>query len=83
MPRSEDNKAKGPVGFIMFAAMCVLLLVFAVWQPSAELWISEPASADALETTSAIAATEPPAVPMRKPIQPNAWAQVIPQEKTN
>ena len=83
MSRPEDNKANGPVGIIVFAVMCVMLLAFAVWQPSAELWISEPVTADAPETTSAIAAAQPPAVPMRRPIEPNAWAQIVPQDKTN
>jgi hypothetical protein len=81
MPAPSEQRASGVAIFIGFAAIFVLLIGLVAWQPKAVTWIAEAVEAESSKAADAAASARLAAEPVRRPIRPDAWAQIIDSRK--
>jgi hypothetical protein len=81
MPAPNEQRASGVSVFIGFGAIFVLLIGLVAWQPKAATWIAEAIEAESANAPDKVAPVKLAAEPARKPIHPDAWAQVFDSRK--
>ena len=73
----KKEQVSGFAGFITFGVICTILLGLVVSQPKAAAIRIAAGEAWSSKTTGEAASARSAAEPMRKPLQPTAWTQVI------
>jgi hypothetical protein len=81
MSAPNEQRVSGAPVFIAFGTIFVLLIGLVAWQPRAAVWIAEAVDAESSKAPDAAAPVRLAAEPMRRPIYPAAWTQVIDSRK--
>lgn len=77
----NERQVSGVIVFIGVGAIFALLIGLVAWQPKAITWIAQAVEAESPKAPEEAAPVRLAAVPMRRPIHPDAWAQVIDSRK--
>jgi len=81
MPAPSKERVSGVTVFVGFGAVFVLLIGLVAWQPKAVIWIAEAVEAESSKAPDEAAPVRLATEPVRKPIHPDAWAQIIDSRK--
>ena len=81
MPAPDEERVSGVAVFIGFGAVFVLMIGLVAWQPKAVIWIAEAVDAEFSKAPNEAASIRLAAEPQRRPIRPDAWAQIIDSRK--
>lgn len=82
MSFSNEGRSSGFAVLVGFGAICAILLALVVGHPKAATWIAEAVNADSPNAQGDVTASIGPASPpMRKPIESNAWTEVVARSK--
>jgi hypothetical protein len=81
VPAPKQDPASDLPGIVAFGVISTIFLGLAGWQPKAATWIAEAIEAESPTTTVEATFGRSVAEPMRKPMQPTAWSEVIDPRK--
>lgn len=81
MPAPNEERISGVAVFLGLGAMFVLMIGLVAWQPKTVIWIAEAVDAEFSKAPDAVAPVRLAAEPTRRPIHPDAWAQIIDSRK--
>jgi hypothetical protein len=81
MPEPNERRISGVAVFIGFGAIFVLLIGLVAWQPKAATWIAETVEAESSKAPDQAAPVRLATEPMRRPIDPDAWARIVDTRK--
>lgn len=77
MPSPKPEQISDVPAIIVFGVISAILLGLAGWQPKEAAWIAKAIEAESSTTMVEATSGRSAAEPMRKPMQPTAWSQVI------
>jgi hypothetical protein len=78
----SNDGSSGFAVLVGFGGICAILLALVVGHPKAATWIAEAVNAESPNAQGDVTASIGPAsAPMRKPIESNAWTEVVDRAK--